>query len=155
MTTPYDHQAAAIFRYRQGVYTGLTDTLTVGTTYELTANVGNAKPDGTPLSNNEYTIELLAGTTVVASTTGVTSTNTMTETASFSFTPGPGHANEGETLSLRLTQSGGAYQAHAYFDNLSLIGITAASTVIPEPSTILIWSLGLIGLAAFVRRRTK
>ena len=39
-----------------------------------------------------------------------------------------------------------------YYDNVLL---ELAGTVIPEPSTLLIWSLGLLGLAAYARRRRK
>jgi len=35
------------------------------------------------------------------------------------------------------------------------LAVAEPSAVIPEPSTLLIWSLGLLGLAWFGRRRTR
>jgi len=53
---------------------------------------------------------------------------------------------------------GSAEQANAYrFDNVFVRGAVAqvSAAVIPEPSALLIWAAGLVGLAWFSRRRRK
>jgi len=81
---------------------------------------------------------------------------------SLNFSPGSTLGNPGSIVALPggdITSFGlyGTYNATQWFDTYT-IAATAAATgpgIIPEPSTFLIWSLGLLGLIGCRRRRTK
>jgi len=55
---------------------------------------------------------------------------------------------EGEPLSVKIASSG---SRGIYIDNVMLT--YASAVVIPEPSTLAIWGLGLLGLLLYARRR--
>ena len=135
-STPFGDQAAWI---NNGTLTTtatiLSDVLTAGTTYTLSFNVAKR----TDL-NGSYDVRLLAGTTVLESTSGSMTLTDMSESDGFVFTPDGSHAALlGQTLAIQLA---GSTQPH--YDNVIL-------TAVPEPSTTAL--LGLGGLALILRRR--
>jgi hypothetical protein len=101
--------------------TALTDVLRARCRYTLTFNAGNVDDEtGAPRSDNEYTVELIAGTTVLTNVVALTSTDDMSETNVLEYvTPGE-HANEGETLKIRFYMSAGDNSAQPLFDNVRL-----------------------------------
>ncbi len=138
-STPYGTQMAHLGY--QGSPTGkriettsLTDVLTAGTEYTVSFNVGNVREsDGTTRANNEYTAELVSGSTVVGSLSALTSTKDMSETGSFSFTPDSSNPALGETLKLRLYHSGGDWQWQPLFDNIKFTADPDETPPTPDP----------------------
>jgi len=75
---------------------------------------------------------------------------------------------DGSQVRVPTTASSGSYadihyvgftaaenRTHGTIDNLLLEDVTPADTVIPEPSTLVIWALGLLGLLLVGRRRKR
>ena len=127
MTTPYGAQVAAA-GYDGGpsgrrieTTTALTDVLRTRCRYTLTFNAGNVNTStGDPRSDNEYTVELIAGSTVLTNVVALTSTNDMSETNVLEYVTLGEHANEGETLKIRIYMSAGDNSAQPLFDNVRL-----------------------------------
>jgi MYXO-CTERM domain-containing protein len=44
---------------------------------------------------------------------------------------------------------------HTWIDGVSIQAVQTGPEIIPEPSTLAIWSLGLLGLAWYGRRRRR
>jgi len=108
----------------------LSTPLESGIDYELRVEVGNRLPGRFPL---EYAIELRAGGVLLAVENGLDPSPGTFETSVIRFTARPGDPI-GQSLQLRLRSNG------VYFDNVRLI---------PEPSTVLLLAVGLIGIAAW------
>ena len=118
----------------------LTATLQANTKYTLGVYVGRRQN----VAFAGYNIELLAGTTVLASNNSITPAAgtfgyvTVDYTSGVSVTPG-------QALGIRLTSNG----VQTNFDNITL---DAAS--IPEPSAILgLLGFGLLGIASKLRQK--
>jgi len=128
MSTPYGVQVAGVFLNSGGLPGGyrletttITDVLQVASEYTLSYAAGNGKSDtGAARGGVVAAGELLAGTSVIASTAVTTSKNDMTEGASLTFTTGLDHPNIGETLGIRLMMPSGDWHWRAYFDNVVL-----------------------------------
>lgn len=157
--TPYFTTAATDGRYAawangyQNLHASISQTLSatyqVGLTYELKVDVGS--PVNLPVSG--YTVSLYAGGTVVASAVNSASIvpgtySTVTLDASISS----GSIAAGQPISIVLANSGyNATQTEVTFDNVRL----TSTASVPEPSTWLLTTLGLVGLAASGRRTQR
>jgi len=99
-TTPYGTQAVAIYGNTNTHLTTsnliLSDVLKDGQLYTLTFNVAKYG------ASDNYKVELLAGTTVLASASGFVGLDDMTVTDSVVFWAGPGNPYVGQPLSIRL-----------------------------------------------------
>jgi len=125
----------------------LTETLQAGMTYTLMVEVGNRADTNFA----GYLIELLAGTTVIASdNNGVAPANGEFLTSTIEYTAMAGDADLGEALSIQLRSFG----IQTNFDNVRLNGVDVdgGTTVIPTPTASL---LSLMGLTVFAARRRK
>jgi hypothetical protein len=122
ISTPYGSQVLAAWSGSGFQTTNITDVLQPGATYTLTFNVGNCSPDtGDPYTDNQYTVELLAGTNVIGSVSGLTTTDDMSVSNSVTVVTDGDHPNVGEVLGIRLAMSAGNYRASALFDNVRLV----------------------------------
>jgi hypothetical protein len=159
---PDGDNVGVVFLSTPGVAAGgleqiLADTLQLNTQYTLRVDVGNIANDPNPPHNAfnfsgfpGYRIELLAGSTIVAS-----DHNTLTisegafETSTILFSTGSFHPNENQALGIRLMNlNGGGIEVN--FDNVRLDAIA-----VPEPSTVALLFGGLALSTAFFRRRKK
>ena len=126
----------------------LSDVLTANTQYTLQVDIG----DRIDTAFGGYTVDFLAGTTVLAS-----DNNTLTPNGGFlestvTFFAPLGHANLGQALQIRLTSNG----VQTNFDNVRLDATPVRVSAVPEPATLCIWSgLGLVLVGAAYRRRSK
>jgi hypothetical protein len=124
----------------------LGDTLLANSWYTLTGRVGH------PVGNGEsrgtvYTVELLAGTTVLNSVSTNGPEGTFT---SFVLTfDSTGSAHVGEALRIRLSSN----QAQSAFDDIQL-NVEAAASV-PEPSTFLLTPAAVLALLRYRRPESK
>jgi hypothetical protein len=126
ITTIYGNQVASVFLGNQTSHrletTGIAEVLQAGTTYTLSFNAGNVNVDtGAPRTDNQYTAELLAGGTVVATATGITTQDKMLQTEALSFKPAGNDPNLGGGLQIRLMMTAGDWHAHSLFDNVRLV----------------------------------
>ena len=111
----------------------LTEILTANTTYTLQVEVGNRFDS----DFSGYSIELLAGGNVLALENSLSPLEGNFETSVLSFTASPGNPNLGQALEIRFSVPG----SQPNFDNVRL-----DATVIPIPASIVLFSMGLIGL---------
>ena len=153
-TTPFGLQAAWVWGGNGGqalVTTGISETVTAGTTYTLTFNYG-----GDRSTTANYEVYLLGGTEILGSAiNSFSGSQTLTLTDSIVFTATAGHAALGETLRIRLDAGPGGigvtdgtsdYRNDIVYDNVVLTAVA-----VPEPTTTAL--LGLGGLALILRRR--
>jgi len=117
----------------------LTETLTAGTTYQLTVAVG-ARDD---TSGGSYDIQLLANGDVLGNVTGSLSIGDLFSDVTFSYMATGADTQLGQSLQIVLRTTG----TQMLYDNVRL-----TSTVIPEPSAFALMTLGCLG-ATLVRRR--
>lgn len=124
----------------------LSDVLVGNSLYTLAGSVGHPIGYGTtPNPATVYTVELLAGSNVLATTSGTGPEGTFT-TFSFNF-DSTGSAFVGSLLAIRLTSS----QAQTAFDAITLD--YSALSQVPLPTGAAIGMAGLACLAG-VRRRS-
>jgi hypothetical protein len=120
-----------------GLQQTLGATLETFTQYTLTVEVGNLANDGTPYDFDGfpgYRIDLLAGTTVIAS-----DDNTLLPdegrflTSTIQVSIGVSHANAGEPLSIRLVNLDSAPGIEVNFDDVRLDAVSTIEcpTVLP------------------------
>ena len=121
ISTPYGAQVGAAWTMGGFQTTNITEVVQPGATYSLTFNAGNYNASaGAPRSDNQYTAEILAGTIVLASVSGLTNTGDLSKSNQTSVVVGAGHPNLGETLGVRLRMTGGDWHAKTLFDNVRL-----------------------------------
>jgi len=156
LTTPYCSQAARIYSTASFTTTAsiLSAVLEPNMVYTLGFNVAERSDNAG--YDTRYAVDLLAGTAVLGTITGEVTSTDMSEWYSIVFSTGDSHANLGETLAIRLRKGdGGNWQSNPQYDNVTLAAVPAGPDVIPEPSALLIWALGLLGLACHGRRRRR
>jgi hypothetical protein len=123
----------------------LSATLQANTKYTLGAYVGNRLILNFP----GYDIQLLAGTTVLASSgSSVTPTDGTFAPVTVSYTSGSSGSLLGQALQIRLTSQTGT-NAQTNFDL-----ITLDASPIPEPSAILgLLGFGLLGIGSTLKQK--
>ena len=104
--------------FRDGLQQLLTENLVATASYDLSVLVGN--PDVSP-GGVDYVVELLAGSTVVASATGAAPTaGTFTPVNLNYVAPAVGDPLVGQQMGIRLLSADGASNLEVHFDDLSL-----------------------------------
>lgn len=123
----------------------LTDTVDTGL-YTLSGQVGHPRGYGAnvdPSLDTIWTVELLAGATVIASNSGTVVPDAQFDPFSASVNIMGGSPFIGQPLSIRLSTN----NAQTAFDQVSL-------DVVPEAASVAIWSI-LVGLVGLSRRANK
>jgi hypothetical protein len=121
----------------------LSEILSPNTTYELETFVGYRVSAAYPFPG--YSIQFLAGGNLLASDNNSLNPAGFFLPSKVTYTTASTDPNIGQFLQIKLISNG----IQTNFDNVSL-----KATSIPEPTTILLFGLGLIGLAG-VRRKIK
>ena len=145
--------------YQAGIGSGfsqtLSATLSANTSYTLTVSVGHR--NGTTLSGASLgsKIELLAGTTVIASssvnnpTLGFSDqTVTLADSSAFSS-----HYGEALTIKLSTTLAMTTFKQATDWDNVRLTSTDLSA--VPEPSSLVLAGIGALGLFAVRSKRRK
>ncbi|MEM7390765.1 MAG: hypothetical protein AAF492_00335 [Verrucomicrobiota bacterium] len=132
ITTPFGEQVMHSFRaagdppnYRQEAI-DIPAVLELGTTYELSFNVGNVHSDnGNTSSSIGFGAAILAGTNIVASTNGVSTSNKdMSDARAMTFVPNPGTLGLGEAVRVRFWMTSGDWRYQPLFDNIRLRAVS-------------------------------
>ncbi len=107
-TTPYGSQVGAAWTLGGFQSTNVTEVVQPDSTYTLTFNVGNCDPNtGNPRTDNQYTAEILADETVMATVSGLTNTKNLSQSNLTSVVVAAGSPYIGKTLGVRLRMTGG------------------------------------------------
>ncbi|CCI38060.1 PEP-CTERM sorting domain-containing protein [Microcystis aeruginosa] len=124
----------------------LSATLQANTQYTLGAYVGR-RLILTNVPSGYYNIELLAGSTVLASNNSITPLAGEFELVTVNYASGVSDPLIGQALTIRLTSTSQPHQVN--FDN-----ITLDASPIPEPSAILgLLGFGLLGIGSTLKQK--
>ena len=124
----------------------LSDVLTANTLYTLSVSVGDRLDQ--PFPGLGYSINLLAGSTVLASTSTPVPLDGLFATATVQFQTFADHPNLGAALQIQLiTHTGGQVN----YDNVLLDA--QGAHVVPEPSGMILFGTGLLAFLGCKRRR--
>lgn len=129
----------------------LSSTLQANTKYTLDVDLGRRK-DGNGL-NAQWKVQLLAGSTVIAEDS-ITSPDTIGfsqdswRTLELTYTSGA-IVTSGQALTIVLDAIGSEYRT-SNFDNVRL-----DASAIPEPTSLVMTVIGLVGLLAYAWRKRK
>jgi len=121
--------------------------LTVGTTYDLTVAVGSRID---VVNGAVYNIQLVANGDVLVETGNITLGQNvpLADVALPTYTGIIGHAQLGQDLQIVLLNPNPGGTGQALFDNVRLDAVP-----IPEPSSLILVGLGMLGLVGYGRRR--
>jgi hypothetical protein len=140
-----------------GASQALVDTLKANTEYVLSVQVGNALYNYNYWVGNstaDYRLELLAGNVLLEFDTGESPVSDTWEPHSLTYNSGSNPAQKGQPLAVRLIALGEIvfpdYQLD--FDDVTL---TATTTAVPVPATVLLLGAGLVGIVGFRRKNNK
>jgi hypothetical protein len=127
------------------VFQTLTSVLASGL-YELTVQVGDSLQD----PDSPFTVQLRAGSTILASATGPDPANGLFTTVTVTYTAGALDPALGQALEIRLIDNEASFTTEPYFDAVRL-----EFTAVPEPSAVLLLGAGILatGAARLWRRR--
>jgi hypothetical protein len=121
----------------------LDSYLTVNTTYTLKVDIGHRSDTSFPGYMVELVVKEISGSTAIAlDDSTLTPSPGEFATSIVSFTALPGDPNLNKRLGIRLTTDG----VQTNFDNVRL-------DATPEPSTIFLMCLGILGLLGIIIRR--
>lgn len=130
-------------------------------TYTLLVDIGNRADNQDTVLFPNYSIDLLAGDSIIASSTFVEPAEGAFNTVQVVYTALDGDAFIGQALAVRIWSAG----VQLNFDNVRLTndaieqifdgpgeGENGAAPV-PEPSTLVLLGLGILGVAGLTRRK--
>ena len=124
VVTPYGAQVGAAWTLGGFQSTNVTEVVQPGATYTLTFNVGNYDTGtGNARTDNQYTAEILADETVMATVSGLTNTKNLSQSNLTSVVVAAGSPHIGKTLGVRLRMTGGHWSAMTVFDNIRLTAV--------------------------------
>jgi hypothetical protein len=126
------------------IFQQLDWTVRANNEFTLSMEIGHRSDISVPY----YGVELWAGNTLLASNGSVTPLPGQFDTLALSYTALEGDSNIGSNLGIRIFSNG----AQLDFDKLKLSNDEKS---VPEPATLLLFGVGLIGLAGFSRRKFK
>jgi len=141
----------------------------VGKTFTLTADFGARANGGTKLSTANMTVAFRSGTTTggtLGSVLGTADTQSLSSqatalqmaTQTALFTPAAGDIGTEVFAVLHMdpqSMSGPGGQRQWVADSLTLSSVAVETQVVPEPGSLMLWSLGLVGILLFRRCRRK
>jgi hypothetical protein len=127
----------------------LADTLQDNTLYTLSALIGRRA--FTP--NFNYSLELFAGSTLLASASNLALASNSSGTDSALYTSGASDPNFGQNLEIVLTSTGGSGFTEAFFDKISLT--SQSTSAVPEPSMVTLGGLAMLALLFRQRSRRR
>lgn len=130
-------------------------------TFTLTVDIGNRGDNQSYVGFPDYSVELWAGDSLLGSAAGIVPDEYAFETVTVSYTALDGDLNIGQALGIKIVSAG--FQLN--FDNVRLTndaftqifdgpgeGDNGAAPV-PEPSTLVLLGLGILGVAGLTRRK--
>jgi hypothetical protein len=132
--------------------------IAANTTYMLTVALGNRNDTQIlTFDTGLYTINILANGVSVAQSTlagSMVAHGTFSDLSTSFLSPNSGLLI-GESLTLRLSATGGSANDEGIFDNVRLTATTAVTSVPDSGGTMMLLSIGILGLGMFRPRRAE
>ena len=145
MNVPDGNSIGFIDGGRGSIYQSLNHVLNPYTTLALSVDIGNRFSWGAP----SYDVQLLAGDTVLAHSGAVMPTEGLFSNLNLTYLTKEDDPF-GSDLGIRIILYSDFGQLN--FDNITLSNDTTTASV-PEPTTMILLGVGLIGLAGFGRKK--